>query len=394
MNELFIENSAQPVIPFDTAMLDALMERDGLDVLIVTSRHNVRYFLGGYSSEFFSHTEATGISRYLPVVLYIKGEPDKAIFIPNRIETHQLAHSSLWIRQSATKAWGATDAIDKAVDYLKARNLTDVRIGAELNFIPAAAAEALAVASKDAQIVDILKLLEKLRARKTPRELMLLREASEKVEASMVAALRVCGEGSTKQEIADALMLEETKRGLVFEYCLVAAGKSHNRAPSSQIWQQGDVLSIDSGGTYHGYIGDIARMGIVGEPDAELADLFAEIQNIQQEVIRLICPGRVGGELCVAGEKARTASRHQNYLEFVAHGVGLIPHETPRLTSTGPVPYPADAAEDPLEEGIVLSIETTMLHPRRGFIKLEDTVAVTPDGYEVFGENARGWTIV
>ena len=37
-----------------------------------------------------------------------------------------------------------------------------------------------------------------------------------------------------------------------------------------------------------------------------------------------------------------------------------------------------DAAQ-PLEAGMVLSIETTMLHPRRGFIKLEDTVAVTED---------------
>jgi Xaa-Pro dipeptidase len=45
----------------------------------------------------------------------------------------------------------------------------------------------------------------------------------------------------------------------------------------------------------------------------------------------------------------------------------------------------------PLEAGMVLSVETTMLHPRRGFIKLEDTVAVTANGYEMFGDRARGW---
>jgi Xaa-Pro aminopeptidase len=39
----------------------------------------------------------------------------------------------------------------------------------------------------------------------------------------------------------------------------------------------------------------------------------------------------------------------------------------------------------------VISVETTLLHPRRGFIKLEDTVAVTPDGFEVYGDRARGW---
>jgi len=31
------------------------------------------------------------------------------------------------------------------------------------------------------------------------------------------------------------------------------------------------------------------------------------------------------------------------------------------------------------------------MHPRRGFIKLEDTVVVTDDGYEVYGNRARGW---
>jgi Xaa-Pro aminopeptidase len=39
----------------------------------------------------------------------------------------------------------------------------------------------------------------------------------------------------------------------------------------------------------------------------------------------------------------------------------------------------------------VISVETTLLHPRRGFIKLEDTVAVTPTGYEIYGNRARGW---
>jgi Xaa-Pro aminopeptidase len=40
---------------------------------------------------------------------------------------------------------------------------------------------------------------------------------------------------------------------------------------------------------------------------------------------------------------------------------------------------------------MVISVETTLTHPRRGFIKLEDTVAVTPAGFEVYGDRARGW---
>jgi Xaa-Pro aminopeptidase len=75
----------------------------------------------------------------------------------------------------------------------------------------------------------------------------------------------------------------------------------------------------------------------------------------------------------------------------VAHGMGLVSHEVPHLTNKGPVPYPADDAERPLEAGMVLSIETTMHHPKRGFIKLEDTVAVQKDGFEMLGTQGRGW---
>jgi Xaa-Pro aminopeptidase len=84
-------------------------------------------------------------------------------------------------------------------------------------------------------------------------------------------------------------------------------------------------------------------------------------------------------------------SRHHNHLDFLAHGMGLVSHEAPRLTTRGPVPYPAEDAERPLEAGTVISVETTLMHPSRGFIKLEDTVVVTDTGHEVYGEGARGW---
>ena len=86
----------------------------------------------------------------------------------------------------------------------------------------------------------------------------------------------------------------------------------------------------------------------------------------------------------------RTSKQH-NHTHFLAHGMGLVSHEGPRLTSKGPVPYDAYDATRPLEAGMVISVETTLKHPTRGFIKLEDTVAVTENGFEAFGDTGRGW---
>jgi Xaa-Pro aminopeptidase len=132
-------------------------------------------------------------------------------------------------------------------------------------------------------------------------------------------------------------------------------------------------------------------MAIQGEPDSELEDLLGEVDAIQMAVRKPIRAGAKGAEIYAsAGEVLKKSSR-SNSIEFVAHGMGLISHEAPRLTSHGPIPYPAHDADLPLESGMVISIETTIVHPRRGFIKLEDTVAVTDTGWEAFGDRGRGW---
>src|SRR5438552_19101482 len=98
----------------------------------------------------------------------------------------------------------------------------------------------------------------------------------------MVAVIAKHGPVDTKRELTEALRREETNRGLIFEYCLITAGSSLNRAPSEQRWEKGDVLSLDSDGNFHGYIGDHCPMAIQGEPDAELEDLIGEIEAIQR----------------------------------------------------------------------------------------------------------------
>jgi Xaa-Pro aminopeptidase len=381
----------QTKAPFDTARLDSLMDAAGLDVLIATSKHNVQFLLGGHRSFFFDNMDASGISRYLPVFVYAKGVPQKAGYFGHGMETYQTQVKPFWVSEVNTKSSGSVDVIQKAADYVRGITGKPQRIGLELAFVPADSAAALRKAFPDAEIKDALFVLERLRARKSPQELEKLRLASDLVIDSMLAVIRSHGPGATKAEMAEAVRREETIRGLTFDYCLITAGASLNRAPSDQRWETGDPLSLDSGGNYHGYIGDLARMGIAGEPDAELVDLLGEVEAIQQAAFKPIRAGVDGSAIYASAEPLLKKSKLHNHYEFLAHGMGLVSHEAPRLTATGPVPYDAYDAPRPLEAGMVVSVETTLLHPHRGFIKLEDTVAVTSDGHEVYGNRARGW---
>jgi Xaa-Pro aminopeptidase len=327
----------------------------------------------------------------LPVFVYAKGEPQKGGFFGHRMENFQNEVKPFWVSEINTKSSGSVDVMERAVEYARRLAPKSKRIGVETAFIPVDSAAVIRKAFPDAELKDALFVLERLRALKTPEELEKLRIASDAVIDSMQAVFKKCGAGSTKAELAEALRQEEVSRGLAFDYCLIAAGSSLNRAPSDQRWEQGDVLSLDSGGNWHGYIGDVARMGVAGEPDAELVDLLAEVEAVEQASMKPVRAGVLGGEIYDAANAVLHKSKLHNHTHFLAHGMGLVSHEAPRLTNSGPVPYDAYDAGRPLETGMVVSVETTLQHPRRGFIKLEDTVVVQPDGFEIYGDRIRGW---
>ena len=327
----------------------------------------------------------------MPLLVYQRGHAERTRYIGNGMERYEKELGVLWA-PDLVSAWYGPNSMRSAVEHLKKLGLGEKTIGVERSFIPADTEEVLRKEMPNAKIVDALIPLERLRAVKTPQELQYLREASEKVVDSMLTVISGHGPGTSTRELTEALRREEVMRGLEFDYCLITTGTSHNRAPSEKmIWREGDPLSVDSGGNMKGYIGDLCRMGIHGEPDAEMEDLLGEIEAIQQASRKPIKAGARGGDIFAAVEGLIQRSPHGNLLDFVAHGMGLISHEAPRLTTKAPVPYAADDADLPLQAGMVLSIETTLPHPKRGYIKLEDTVAVTATGWEGFGDNGRGW---
>jgi Xaa-Pro aminopeptidase len=385
------QRSKPLAIPFDHSRLDRLMDAAGIDLLLATSKHNVQYLLGGHRANFFDYMDATGITRYLPVLVYPKGAPEKAAYIGHRLETFQHQAKPLWTPETQTAANGSVEAMQKACDYVRKAGLKTKRIATEFGFLPYDASKVLRAAFPDADWVDALYVMERQRLKKSVAELKMLKFASESVIDAMLATIAKTPPGTSKADMVETLRREETLRGLIFEYCLITCGTSLNRAPSDQKWEEGEIMSIDSGGNYHGYIGDICRMAIQGEPDGELNELLAEIEAIQRAGFKAMRPGATGRDIYAAAEPLVAKSKYHNNLEFLAHGMGLVSHEAPRLTDRGPVPYPADDADLPLEIGTVVSAETTLKHPTRGFIKLEDTVVVTDGGHEIYGERARGW---
>lgn len=378
-------------VPFDAKKLDGLMEEAGVDLVLATSKHNIQYLTGGYRFVFFSHKDAIGLNRYLPCLGIPRGRLEGAFYVGNAMEVWQQAGEPLWVPAVKNTSWSGPATAEEAAALIRQRGLARGTIALEEAFFPADAFARFRAELPDATLRDATPLLEELRAVKRPEELRLLREASTAVVESMLAVARGVPAGTTTREIGERLRREETLRGLTFEYLLVAAGPSCLRAPSQAPWERGRVLSLDSGGNRDGYIGDLARMAVRGKATPLMRELLAEIDAVQMAARRAVRPGAPGGGVFEAALAQQAACPHRQDMVFLAHGMGLVQHEAPHLTGSGFVPYPGTHQGRPLEPGMVLSIETEVRHPEVGYVKLEDTVVVTADGHEAYGDAARDW---
>ncbi len=383
-------------MPFDHARLDAAMEDVGVDVVLSTARHNVRYLLGGYRHHYYANEEALGLSRYQPIVGYVRGKPSEAFFVGNWMDGDPLEHHELWVGDLRPTGADGRSTAQIVVDALRTRGLDRATIGIEPPFMSVEVYRPLADALDDARFVDVVPTLEHLRAVKRPAELELMRGASERIVAAMQAVFDRARAGVASREIDEWMAEEQRRRGLEFGFSFVGLGARTNRTPSSDRLAAGMTVNIDSAGKLDGYIGDLARMGVVGEPSAGQQRALETVDAIQMAAREPIRRGATGAAIYAAAEQAVRDSGFADRIDFVAHGIGMVSHEAPRIAPvrTNPHRYPASHADQPLEAGMVLSIETTLVDPDLGYVKLEDTVAVTATGAEGLGDGGRGWNLI
>jgi len=372
--------------PFDAVKLEALMEEARMNLVLASTRHNIRYLTGGRYHHFFLRSTRQGASQYLAVVGLPRGRLQDAFYVGRWEEQRELKEQPLWIGQQYFGVWETVSVAGLTVDAVKKLGLEGGTIGVEMPFLPADAYVAIQQGLPHARLVDATPLLGALRTIKTDAEIATLREAHEAVAEAIHATFTWGRDGVTTQALNDHIRAEVEQRGPDFIYCFTTAGPSVLRAPSQQRWTRGHVLELDCGGEWRDFISDIARMGSMGKPSALADDMLNEILVIQERARKVVKAGVPCSEIYLEGERAFKASRFAGGAgRFEAHGLGIVSHEPPRIRPDNP---------KALEANMVLSIETDFEHPEVGRVKIEDTVVVTPHGPEGLGDLGRPWTVV
>jgi methionyl aminopeptidase len=138
----------------------------------------------------------------------------------------------------------------------------------------------------------------------------------------------------------------------------------------------GDLVSLDVGVLYNGFIGDVARTVAVGGCGVEAQRLMDVTAQALHEGIAQAVPGKRVVDISRAVQQCVEAAGFNVVREFVGHGVGRSMHEEPQ------VPNFVEGKTSPkLRPGMTIAIEP-MVNAGRFAIKVlnDGWTVVTEDG--------------
>ena len=370
--------------PFEETRLVDIMQDADIELLLASTRHNIRYLTGGYYYPLYMWDAHARRTQYLSFVCIPAGDLDASFFVGRPGESEVMAESEVWpgtCYESEKIASLSTAA--RTVEVLKERGLDNRRIAVEMPSLPADVFEVLKVGLPHAEFVNAVPTLDKLRARKRPDEIETYREGARMVQEALAEVLTSRRDGATTAEIAAGVASEYRKRGLHFLYALVCAGPHLFRAPSQKrAWHTDRPIHIDSGALVDGYVVELCRMGFLGTPSALAEDLLQGCRDLESAVREVLRPGVEARAVVQRAQAFLDGYSLGEYGRFVAHGIGMVHHEDPEINAGN---------TEPLEEGMVISLELEFLHSDVGHVKLENLVVITADGNDWLNPPGNDW---
>jgi Xaa-Pro dipeptidase len=368
--------------------LQALLQKDEVDVAVVRQNADLFYFTG------------TVQDGYL--IVPASGAP---VFLVRRDSERATQQSPL----RPILPLGSMKELPQAV-FDACGESAPGRLGLELDVLPANTFfffdEKL---FPKQQIVDISGLVRQVRMVKSAWEIELMRRAGGISRAVADAVPKVLGEGMSELELMIELETVARRAGhlgllrlrgfnmdMYFGHVLSgpeAAIPAYTDAPtggqgvsaafgqgaSERRIRAGDMVSIDTMMNCEGYLSDQTRNFCIGNPPPRLEQAYRFAQEIHRRFREAARPGAVTGQLYDLVwqwvEEAGWAEWFMGYgagrVAFIGHGLGIEVDE---------FPFIAQGQKLALQEGMTFAFEPKFILPGLGIAGLENTYLVTSVG--------------
>ena len=150
----------------------------------------------------------------------------------------------------------------------------------------------------------------------------------------------------------------------------------HGIPSKKQILKEGDIVSVDIGSTYKGFVSDAARTYAVGEISEKARDIMEAAKRGFFAGMEYCRPGCRLSDISHAIQKSVEADGYGVVRDLVGHGVGRQMHEDPQIPN-----YGKPGRGPRLVKGMVFAIEPMITEGTYKIITLDDGWTVeTADG--------------
>ena len=344
----------------------------GLDAIIAASRENVLYLSGVRN---MSHDLIP--SRHTFVVWPREGDPTYVV-IASEEKTAQLESR---IKDIRTYKEFFVSPEDLLVGVLREKELEGKRLGLEWRGSTAEIYHQVTRQLRNTKVEPCDDLLDEIRMIKSEEEMRILTQATCATERAIRAAYASAKPGDTERDLANT-MARALWEGGADNVAWIVLGAGPNATivhpkPSSYEIKTGDIVRVDLGAWFSGYLSDLGRTAVVGRPTQRQRDYYDKLRRAEDAIVAAVKPGRPVKDLyrsCVETLSSGEPKINLPSFPHIGHGIGVGLHEYPLITAT---------CEELLRPGMVMCVEPAFMDADGLMYHIEETILVTETGCEV-----------
>jgi len=326
------------------------MKKQGLDCIIATSHDNVYYS---------SHSEImtiTMLKRLAAVFIPLDGEPVFGVHANEKVT----AEETTWIKDLRVYEggeWEPLKPIDFVAETIKEMGYAESRIGVETLDIPGMCMDHLRNQLPEAKITDCQPVFDKMRAVKSPEELRHMSRINMATAKAITVAFEIAKPGDSEKEIARNMINLTLSYGAdTVAFMTMGAGPNiweTHHIPGDYKIKEGDLIHVDFGCLFDGYLSDISRMAVVKQPSESQLKAYKMAVDAERVTGAALSPGLPVSTVHNTVKEFYESNGYPYNRAFIGHGLGIGCHEYPFL---GP-----SHGDWFLEEGMFFQIEPSVI---------------------------------
>src|SRR5699024_4496407 len=337
-----------------------MMQAENINLTVLVPGSNLRYVTGND----FSQSER--------LLLYFLDENGAEYYLVPEVEKTKLTTGREAHIFSYTDEEGPVQSLRRLKQLFHSVN----NVAVESNQMRIFELEALQQMDiqKTANVMDMMK---KLRIVKNAEEVDNMQKAVHILEESLQATLPFIEVGMKEVEVAAKLEYEMRIRGSEGTPFSTIVGSGyrgalpHGRASEKKI-EDGDLIVIDFGAIYNGYVGDMTRTVGIGNVSDKQKHLYRVVQDAITNAVESV---HLSQRIADIDAVARNTIAESGYGEYFTHrlgnGIGLDAHEEPYIASNN---------DDTIKPGMSFTIEPGIYIENEFGIRIEDNIVITEEG--------------